>query len=751
MKKIYKKNASIIFISIILFSMFFGFGANFFLNNVNISYNENLMNTNELKTSQIEKTHISIAIYNEANTTEPTFSDYSTLTNNYTGLTTLLDATGYDYTELTTDDILNHKLLTADFDVFIMVDNLPKDNIVNFVKEYWLGGGGILSFDSALSYLMYAGILIPESEGDENYGTYWSYSNSITQNISIRHPSTKKYEVGDIYTLTKLSNAAVIWSSITGTTFEDDIIKLTNVENLNDIASGVALDPTQKGGKVIHLPGTVEEIDPTYEDLILDSIQWLCPTPNARILFDLAHQPWYGIDPWDTPSDYPNRYYIFRDNLVNRSYTFDKHWKGNYTLNILNEYDILILAAGNINYTSFEISVIQNWVKNGGSLFGLGLRGIGSFGIHAERLNDVFEQFDLSIAPDISGDSSLAYVLEHPISEDVNVLDTSYSSPGFVNYSGTAEAIIGDNPINILAAAQNSGNGRVVLCGDMFFLRYTHINNDDNLQFALNVINWLSASKAKVLLYTDEYSGSGISGSGNHYQCPVVDALNELYVSFYLTTDYSFLNLSMHLYSWDLLIIDSVWWVPSSAILNETKKYVDSGGKLLMSIYWLDERSTHPLWSTLGFSYSAEMPDSSPLEIWNTGHSIFNNPNVFGANNFTPSIDYDDEGDLLEVFPNATALAGYTETAQKGNATIVLRNDRRTLFNGYLIDQFRNDIDDSTYPDSLEIWMNQIYYMLPKTTSSGGIPGYDLMFFSVLAFSTIGLISVYIYRNKIRK
>jgi len=747
MKKNNKQKISIIFISIFLFSMFFGFGGYLFLYSGKFSSNETELD--QLKTSRIDKDDIKIAIYSEPNTTQPSYSGFSSLTNNYTGLTTLFSNNGYDYTELTTNDIYNHKLSTADFDVFIMVDNLPRENITNFVKEYWLGGGSILSFDSALSYLMYAGILIPESEGDENYNTYWNYGyTSLTQNISIRHPATKTYQVGDQYTLTKISNAQVIWSSLTGTSFEDDLTKLSNIPSHNNRATGIALEPTQKGGKVIQLPGTVEEIDTTFEDLILDSIQWLCPTPKARILFDLAHEPWQGVDTWDTPSPYPGRLYVFRDNLVNRSYLFDKHWSGNLTDPVLSKYDILIIAASRVNYTSSEIASIHNWVNNGGNLFCLGVwNSGGSFTEIFEVINDIVEDFDINIAPGVSGDSTTDFEFDHPITEGVSSLDTSYSSPGFVNYTETAEPLIGDSSVDVMAVAKESGKGRVVLSAYVFFLRYSIINNADNLQFGINIINWLSVSEDDVLVFTYDYT------SPNFYQTPVAKALNELDIRFYLTLDDEYLNLSLALYTWDLVIIDHPAGGLSTDILSYIKAYVDKGGKLIMSCYNVDNYPNIGLWSTLGFKYSADMPDSSPIYVWKSGHPLFNEPFVYGANNFTPYYDYFDEGDLLEVYPNATALAGFTETTQAGNATIVLRNDGKTLYNGYLIDQFTGDIDDSTYEDSLELWIAEIYLIMnyESLTGNGGIPGFDFLILITTTISMIGIISIFMYRKKRNK
>ena len=140
-----------------------------------------------------------------------------------------------------------------------------------------------------------------------------------------------------------------------------------------------------------------------------------------------------------------------------------------------------------------------------------------------------------------------------------------------------------------------------------------------------------------------------------------------------------------------------------------------------MSGYQVSSYQSSPLWPMLGFEYAAEMPDEIELYPWDVDAPIFRMPHDFnGMANFTPGPDYGDEGDLLTVFDNATALAGFTNTTQDGNASIVLRNDGMTLYNAYLIDEFDGDLDDSTYTDNYELWLNEIAYMLRPNIDAPG-------------------------------
>jgi len=89
-----------------------------------------------------------VALYNETNITVPVYHTLVTLNNNYSAIQSLLTGAGYDVTPITFQDILDHELTTANYDVIVLADNLPRENITDLVKDFWLAGGGVLSLDS---------------------------------------------------------------------------------------------------------------------------------------------------------------------------------------------------------------------------------------------------------------------------------------------------------------------------------------------------------------------------------------------------------------------------------------------------------------------------------------------------------------------------------------------------------------------------------------------------------------------------
>jgi hypothetical protein len=409
---------------------------------------------------------------------------------------------------------------------------------------------------------------------------------------------------------------------------------------------------------------------------------------------------------------------------------------GNLTSSNLAPYDILFIALSNINYTAAEITAVTNWVNKGGNLLVMGeLIGLNDYN---QRTNDLLVSFDLKMNMTSSGTGVATYTVSHPTLEGCSQI--SVSAPGKIVHEGDAFPIWGADQDNIFVAGQEYGAGRVVLMSDIAPFRDSTIMSDDNLQYAVNLMNWFIGWGSDILLFTDE------PYSVNYYQTPVAKALNELGLPFYLTSSWSYFNLSLNLKDWKLVIIDNPWSM-STVYFDDILEYLDDGGSLIMSSYYANVY--HPLWAEMGFASAASMPDSVPVHIWDDTHSIFTTPLDFGMTLYTPVTDYGSEGNLLTVYSNATALAGLTVSETADNAIIVLRNDKKTLYNGYLIDQFTSDTDDSTYPDNFELWLNEIAYMWTYAVSSkGGIPGYDFYIVISSVFLSLGVISLVLLKKR---
>jgi hypothetical protein len=305
---------------------------------------------------------------------------------------------GYDVTRITNQDILDHNLNTGNYDVLILADNVPRENATDLVREFWLGGGGILSFDSGAGFLGYAGILPREDLGvDDGAPTYWNYDWEDGANVSSIHPVTIDYVNGTNLSFPFADWAQYDWSQLMTTSISSSLTMLAADEDDANGAVALAMDPTDMGGRVVQLGIPVKDWQVAWEDMMIDAVEWLAPRPKGRILFDLTHNAYYGVDSWeDDVINIADRYSQWRNGLVNKSYTFDKLWpsaSGNLTAQNLQGYDMLIVVMPNKNFTSAEVSAVTDWVNAGGSLLALGDQA--SFNTQRENMNYLLNNFGL--------------------------------------------------------------------------------------------------------------------------------------------------------------------------------------------------------------------------------------------------------------------------------------------------------------------------------------------------------------------
>ncbi|MFX0169730.1 MAG: hypothetical protein ACFE89_10295 [Candidatus Hodarchaeota archaeon] len=675
---------------------------------------------------------IRVAIYNEPNITRPAYdtTGISNLANSSSQIAAILQSAGYQTTLLDTQDILNHQLMTAHFDVFVIPDNLPRENIINHVFEFWLGGGALLGFDSFAVYSCYMGIMPPESAGSDGYSVYWLY-NGDSANVSARHPVSRHYAINDTYTLPPYGYAAWDWTALMGTSIAGQLTKVAHDGLVENEATVLAFDPTTRGGRVVHIwwDGSTASL-PAIHPMVEDAIMWLCPRPMGRVVYDMSHRPRLAIDPWDTLTMYPNYFPDMRDYLVSRGFTFDKLYPApsgnNFTTARLDPYDLLIVNVPDYNYTAGDRTAVEAWVNAGGSLLALTDWPDPIWFVKPdEQQNMLLAPFgiavNLSSTVGVTGAATFTTFTMHPTTEGCTSLYYNYF--GYLNLTGSAYPIWWDGP-NIVAAGSEYGLGRVIVTSDINWFQTPagNFGQANNQQYILNIANWLSAATARVLIYTDEIY------SPNYYKTAVALALNDLGIDFYLTGAfaspwYDYFNLSLYRYTWDLVIVDNANQFNLFNYYDDLVNYLDTGGSMIFTSFDADVGAGHPLFNRLGVTHASSVGGEPLVHIWDSAHHVFTMPHLFTNANFTSTIGYIDDGDKFTTFANATAIAGATPTSVAGEAFIVVRNDGKTLLNGYIIDNFQTDADDSTYEDRLELWMNEIaFIMAPRCVFTPNVP-----------------------------
>jgi hypothetical protein len=671
---------------------------------------------------------IRVAIYDEPNMTTPSYPiSTGGKNNNVTGLMNVLVSYGYDVTLLDVQDIYNHELTTANYDVFCMVDNFPRENITYRVMDFWLGGGGLLVFDGSAGFLCSFGVLPPEAIGTSGSPAYWSYASDDFVFTGL-HPVSKSVN-GSINTV---SSSYFLWDflALQATSIGPDLTKVATSSISPNDATILAYEPSDRGGKVVTIAmDLVNDQLPELYPIYADAVEWLAPKPKARILYDLTHQPWCPTDTWEWAGD-GNYLTTWRNDLVSRSFTVDKlhpSAAGNLTSDNLAPYDLLVTNQPLLSFSTPEIAAVDAWVSAGGGLFVIGDNPGVPDNYHLDDLIAPYGfQFNDTVAPYSTG---VGIFDMHPTTE----VCTSLVYQGATNLilSGGAYPIWSYAPGEVAAGASEYGAGRVVVICDANSVLDSWIGGADNEQFAMNVANWLTTSSARVLLFHDS---TGIFPY-NFYRSAVADALNELDIEFMLTFDRDYFNLSLNSRDWELVISDAN---SASPVVNYgfILDHLMNGGKLIMRDFLFRYPNGSNGWDLSLYTYmgfegagaTAFITSGAPtVYMWDDQHSVFDRPVDFAVDRFESTANfYTTDFTNVTLHANATAIAGITPTPEVNQSAIVLGAGGRALCNMFSISQYTDDYDESTYADNFEIWLNEIAYMMRPTIESPGDLVFDL-------------------------
>lgn len=245
---------------------------------------------------------------------------------------------------------------------------------------------------------------------------------------------------------------------------------------------------------------------------------------------------------------------------------------------------------------------------------------------------------------------------------------------------------------------------------------------------------WTAASPSadmSVLIYADD----PVHPAPDTYVDQALQRLGLSYTAFY-EADFQGFQDALESSSWDLVIFADDNWAPDFGLFDALNEYVLSGGRLVLSSWVVEFDPGHPLWATLGFQVSGsvfEQPE--PVHWWDPGHPLFTFPEEAPELTEVEPIGFGIYGQRGDPLDGATAVAGYTTPGpDEGEANLVIANEERTAFRGFLDAQSSADVDGDGVPDGVELWENLAFGIgsgfftdvlwLSETPESGGIdPG----------------------------
>ena len=213
--------------------------------------------------------------------------------NNYQSIYDGLIAAGKDTIVITNDDILSGAL--SGVGILILIDNAPNDAASIVVKNWALNGGGVISFDSSICFLNWAGLLPPEAEGTNGYETYWDYNSpSVGKVVNDAHPVMSGYSYGaDIFGAPGDAQyfSDVIISSSAGPYYEP-LVKTDIATNLDLV---VALDAPYSG-RVVQFWDFAHWNTVTNQQMILNAIEWVASMTTISFFDDFES----GLGKWES-------------------------------------------------------------------------------------------------------------------------------------------------------------------------------------------------------------------------------------------------------------------------------------------------------------------------------------------------------------------------------------------------------------------------------------------------------------------
>ncbi|MEM2440093.1 MAG: S8 family serine peptidase [Candidatus Bathyarchaeia archaeon] len=163
---------------------------------------------------------------------------------------------------------------------------------------------------------------------------------------------------------------------------------------------------------------------------------------------------------------------------------------------MLEGYDIFVIPQAQSYYTTYETSIIENFVRNGGGLLVIG-----------DDYPEIYTQLTSFAGISWDWDGYYGYTTDitaHPVTDGVG--SVYFASPvSRLLVSFPAQGLIRDRGGNIMLAAAEVGLGAVVCIADEDSINDYNIDYADNLRLALNMISWLANRPPNVHV---EYSPS---------------------------------------------------------------------------------------------------------------------------------------------------------------------------------------------------------------------------------------------------
>jgi hypothetical protein len=160
---------------------------------------------------------------------------------------------------------------------------------------------------------------------------------------------------------------------------------------------------------------------------------------------------------------------------------------------------------------------------------------------------------------------------------------------------------------------------------------------------------------------------------------------------------------------YEVAVIDMPSTLPTGAWQSGIASFITGGGKVVMGFWRFESEAT--LQSAFKCTSATSLGSPGPLYKWDTTHPIFTTP--YSVPTITVRSDlWADDGDELRASGGGTLLGGYQSASSASRGSITEANSGRTLYDGFLWDDYSGDEDGDGTADIIELVADEIYYVM---------------------------------------
>lgn len=232
--------------------------------------------------------------------------------------------------------------------------------------------------------------------------------------------------------------------------------------------------------------------------------------------------------------------------------------------------------------------------------------------------------------------------------------------------------------------------------------------------------NYYGTSRTANILVLNDVGSTGITFE--------INALDRLGLTYTLASSIADFNNKLISGAWDVLVMDHSN-AYNETLVNNIKDFIKAGGSAVYTTFSSDHYPTNEAWHVLG-STCTQAADTAVHDVhkWNASHPIFTTPysvpDLTGMNDYFLYTINNCTGD---AFGEGTAEAGVTSTETTNTGNIFISHDGKVVYNSFLFIDIVDgsgaalDNDSDGIPDGVELYANEIHYVLKKTSTFKGI------------------------------